>query len=682
MVSILMMIPSLEVKAATVEAGVIVAVPAGNIPYATISSVSGNSIRAYNGTVSQGNVTYSTTSLDTFYMAGYTSYSSSSSTDVVASGTGITKNETPLSTKKTRYLYNLYLVSDSGASTDLTPVITAITKLENLLKTIDADTGNIASDVASIESDIDLMRQYLYSINLHVPDISKYLSQISTYANTISTLVQSILNDTTAMRSELTEISSTLSSFVNEVNIGFSNILNYVPFPSISSEEFVQIGSIPASSKVTFYRGVKHDSYNQTYYQESFSIDLSSSPITQTGLYRFQIPISQSFSSYLSNRHIFAADASGPYGSYYQGYASVVGVTENSQFHSVIFDVYYNIPSSYYNVKEASFTIYFYLDNFSGSLLSTSSSFNVSPSGDIYPILQSYDTYKYYHDLDKVEHYPEIFQTTSGLSFVPYKVLDYSGVKFSMQSAKTEVIENLNSYDVRFYIPSNLLDYIDRPGTYRIQVPFSRSEAKVDYPFYIYDVRSLQTASLSYPQEYKIISASFESSISSFVFEFEYNPTNPDVSSSSRFMEFVVSMFSYDQDATMNLSGSYNFSTSNRYVIYQSYDDYQYWESQELSGLDAPGKEMENASKNITNTFKELDSVTDTTDAFSHVDAFISSADSTSLENFTNAASLLSSTVTAIWSGLGDFNIPLNLFLTLTVISVMLGVYGKLKGGE
>lgn len=64
------------------------------------------------------------------------------------------------------------------------------------------------------------------------------------------------------------------------------------------------------------------------------------------------------------------------------------------------------------------------------------------------------------------------------------------------------------------------------------------------------------------------------------------------------------------------------------------------------------------------------DAVSDTEDKFHE------------LSNYITAIEFFGTCVSAVWSKLGDSSLPLYLFLGFTVISISLGVYGRLKGGE
>lgn len=285
---------------------------------------------------------------------------------------------------------------------------------------------------------------------------------------------------------------------------------------------------------------------------------------------------------------------------------------------------------------------------------------------------------KLYNFLNSTNFYMEKFPASVPVNFSPYSLVKYSDYTITPRLLRSS--GGYDYYAIDFDISGPVFDVpLSVPGIYSLSFNFS---GQLDHLFSsIYDVvvyeadiggkdlRSNYSSSIS-PLSANL---SFSSGVnsSSLHMAFQYYPLH------LGYECYGFSFTVYIVCSSTNLS--FMSSGSNNYRLYASESviaDLSY------SDISSSTQVMQQNASAISSAAKELESVTDTTEYFNQVNTFIDNIDSDPLKDYMNAASLFTSTITAIWTSLDEFNIPLNLFLAVTLLSVMLGVYGRLKGGE
>lgn len=103
----------------------------------------------------------------------------------------------------------------------------------------------------------------------------------------------------------------------------------------------------------------------------------------------------------------------------------------------------------------------------------------------------------------------------------------------------------------------------------------------------------------------------------------------------------------------------------------------------ELSSvLSSQGHDISDSVANASSVEESVYSDLDVSSRIESIDSVIDVDLFSGLSSYTNTALFFSTIVSGIWSALGDFAIPLTLILTLLLVSVILGIFGRLHGGE
>lgn len=298
------------------------------------------------------------------------------------------------------------------------------------------------------------------------------------------------------------------------------------------------------------------------------------------------------------------------------------------------------------------------------------------------------NSYKY---VDSLTPYPR----SSGKEYFPYN--DYispSAMSFSATFAKESVfVSNVyDYYKMSVTLPYNFFSDGLLAGSYRLIVPMYPT-GNVSQSYNICSVaevvgisfNGMQTSDGNY-----FFSPHGSITAEAFSLGFE-DSFNLDFSYSGRFGAngrlhdlFSFSFFVYLRVPKLT---TFSFPSTIRYEIPVG-GKYRIMSTQS-SVLDSHNKNFSDlddsfnkAADSFSDAQSSLDSVSDLNSHISDVDGVVNTDVLAPFKNFATTATLFGTVLTSIWNSLGDFAIPLSVFLTLTLVSVMLGVFGRLRGGE
>lgn len=90
---------------------------------------------------------------------------------------------------------------------------------------------------------------------------------------------------------------------------------------------------------------------------------------------------------------------------------------------------------------------------------------------------------------------------------------------------------------------------------------------------------------------------------------------------------------------------------------------------------------LNNQNQQVENTFNQYEQATDTQQYYDKINTDLLVFDTTIWTQIAATSSLFSATITSIWSALGNFAVPLTLFLIAALVSLIVGIFRNYGGG-